>query len=274
MQRTPVVNQFFGSNERSLTVEGIRLVESRYDRGLALSTHSHDHPHICLVLSGGYTERVWDLTFDRSVLTLLYYPPRVPHEEFHRTPGRHLLIEIERAWRNGIGFGRVGSEDVMSVFDRHCVRIAYQIQNTSWAADDAESRRVKALVCLLLSRMAVISKCRTGFRSPPWLSKVVRLVRNNLREPPSLARLANQADVHPCHLTRVFRRAAGCNLSTFVLHLRTQHACDQIMSSDRPLSSIASESGFADQSHMSREVRRWTGTTPTAFRTRQDGCRR
>ncbi len=88
-----------------------------------------------------------------------------------------------------------------------------------------------------------------------------------LREPLRLTGLAAELGVHPAHLSRMFRRALGVTLSSYVLRRRVDLVC-AALASDREasLARLAQETGFADQSHLCRSFLRVTGLTPGAWR--------
>jgi len=65
---------------------------------------------------------------------------------------------------------------------------------------------------------------------------------------------------------RAFRAAYAVSPARFRLELRARRAWARIVSGDDPLSLIALETGFADQSHMTRAVGWLTGRSPSAWR--------
>ena len=72
----------------------------------------------------------------------------------------------------------------------------------------------------------------------------------------------------PETVSRGFRRRFGVTPSRFRLEWRTRAACLRILARAGALRDIAAETGFADQSHMSRCVREMTGATPRDWRPR------
>jgi AraC family transcriptional regulator len=64
----------------------------------------------------------------------------------------------------------------------------------------------------------------------------------------------------------VFRTNVGCTPGEYVRRLRVEFACHRISSSDMPLIEIALEAGFSDQSHLTKNFKRYTGMTPARFR--------
>lgn len=67
---------------------------------------------------------------------------------------------------------------------------------------------------------------------------------------------------------RAFRAAYDVSPARFRLELRARRAWARIVSGGDPLSLIALETGFADQSHMTRAVGWLTGRPPSAWRRR------
>ncbi len=50
------------------------------------------------------------------------------------------------------------------------------------------------------------------------------------------------------------------------MRLRIEAVKRQLQESEKILAAIADETGFSDQSHLSKIFKRFTGTTPRAFR--------
>jgi AraC family transcriptional regulator len=72
----------------------------------------------------------------------------------------------------------------------------------------------------------------------------------------------------PFHFTRVFARSVGMTPYRYVVHLRLQRALELIRERRHGLAEIAAATGFADQSHLSRWVRRVHGVSPTELTAR------
>lgn len=82
---------------------------------------------------------------------------------------------------------------------------------------------------------------------------------------PRLKDLAEAAGLSPYHLLRVFTRTVGQTPHEFLIQQRVDKA-RRLLSSTLPLIRIATECGFADQSHMTRLFRRQHGLTPGNYR--------
>jgi AraC family transcriptional regulator len=79
----------------------------------------------------------------------------------------------------------------------------------------------------------------------------------------ALAKIAGRS---PFHFTRVFARSVGMTPYRYIVHLRLQRALELMRNGRHGLADIAAATGFADQSHLSRWVRRVHGVSPTELR--------
>jgi AraC family transcriptional regulator len=85
----------------------------------------------------------------------------------------------------------------------------------------------------------------------------------HLDEPIEVATLAGIAGRSEFHFTRVFTQSVGMSPHRYVVHLRLQRATELMRERRSGLAEIAASTGFADQSHLSRWVRRVHGVSPT-----------
>jgi AraC family transcriptional regulator len=95
---------------------------------------------------------------------------------------------------------------------------------------------------------------------------VVEFIKENINRNISLAELAGLLRLSVFHFSRKFRREFGCPPYAYVLQQRLEHAKQQLRRGNVPLKVIAANSGFADQSHMTRLFRRMLNITPAEYR--------
>ncbi len=82
---------------------------------------------------------------------------------------------------------------------------------------------------------------------------------------PTLAALAH---LSPYHFARLFRNATGQTVHKYVLDQRVQVSYQLVVTTNLPLSQIANDTGFADESHFIRHFNATFGLTPGALRRR------
>jgi AraC family transcriptional regulator len=102
-----------------------------------------------------------------------------------------------------------------------------------------------------------------GRLSRRQLSRIVEFIEANLSSDLTLASIASTAGISQSHLKSSFKKAVGLPVHQFVLRRRIDYALQLLASKDASICDIAQRSGFYDQSHMTRSIRRTLGVTPT-----------
>ena len=95
------------------------------------------------------------------------------------------------------------------------------------------------------------------------LARIRDFVNAHLGEPIDVATLAAMTDRSQFHFSRAFTRSVGVSPYRYVVHLRLRRAVELVRERRLPLCDIAASTGFADQSHLTRWVRRVYGVSLT-----------
>ena len=82
----------------------------------------------------------------------------------------------------------------------------------------------------------------------------------------SLPELARELSVSPHHLSRVFRSVTGYTVSRHRMRLRARDAIERLAGGEHNLARVAADTGFVDESHLSRVLKHETRQTPAALR--------
>jgi AraC family transcriptional regulator len=121
-----------------------------------------------------------------------------------------------------------------------------------------------AFIDSLLARHTSVPGNRArGMLGSDVLERIRDYVVAHLEEPIDVATLAKVARRSPFHFSRVFTRSVGMTPHRYVVHLRLQRAIELLRTGQSGLAEIAARTGFADQSHLSRWVRRVHGVSLT-----------
>jgi transcriptional regulator GlxA family with amidase domain len=98
------------------------------------------------------------------------------------------------------------------------------------------------------------------------LAPAVRYLEQRFREHIQLSELAEFCGLSSTHVHRLFRRLLRMSPTEYLLALRLQEARRLLITTDHPLSVIAVDTGFFDQSHFAKRFRKVTGMTPIQYR--------
>lgn len=125
-----------------------------------------------------------------------------------------------------------------------------------------------ALACRLLARHNTLGTPNVRLRGglgPGALRRVRAFVEENVGLPISLDAMAAVAGVSRFHFARQFRVSTGESPIGYVLRSRIERGKARLRERRESVSRIATDLGFADQSHFTRTFRRLVGTSPKRF---------
>jgi len=100
---------------------------------------------------------------------------------------------------------------------------------------------------------------------PSWLRLAREMVLDADPAACSLAEVACAVGVHRVHLARAFRDHYGEPIGRLGRRVRLQRAL-RLLDEGLPLARVAAEAGYADQSHLTRDVTRRFGVPPARLR--------
>ncbi len=243
----------------------IDIVDVAMSPDAVLEKHTHTRIHVCIVLRGGFEESGPGYVTDVAPGVLRISPAGDPHTlRFGPSGARCLLIEAPDTLQ-GIGptpqqSGRVFVSDPF---------VVDQAKELVTAFGDPTRHSSLAATAITLELLAQGHRPRrSGDRggAPPWLIRLRERLLDDPLSPPSLQECAALTEKHPVYVVRAFRQHFGCSIGAYARLHRARQAYRLITTSDRPLGRVALETGYADQSHMTRDTRRYFGRTPGQLR--------
>ncbi|RTE67475.1 AraC family transcriptional regulator [Amphritea opalescens] len=131
-----------------------------------------------------------------------------------------------------------------------------------------ESLANAAIVHLLnsYSNKAIQRQAHSGKISPQGLQRLIRFIDEHLSQKITLDQLASQLHMSSYHFCRAFKLSSGYTPHQFVILRRTYTARQLLISSQLTPAQIAQQTGFSDQSHMNKQLRREFNMTATQIR--------
>jgi AraC-like DNA-binding protein len=120
---------------------------------------------------------------------------------------------------------------------------------------------------LLLSALAARAKA-VGPAHPRQIGRAIAYIRAHHRQPLTVEAIADAACCSVSHLHALFQRWLGTSPMDYVAETRLDEAMARLSAGDDSISAIALETGHADQSVLTRSMKRRRGVTPAAYRRR------
>ncbi|MBZ0154671.1 MAG: DNA-binding response regulator [Alphaproteobacteria bacterium] len=191
--------------------------------------------------------------------------------------GLHLLKEIKTTCSDipVIFFTSAGSEEVAINAFRLGARdyfrkpfdpgeVQKRIEGILRYKRAAERKRVP---CIAVHDAATLAAA--GFSAlykPRNIQHVVRYIQHNLTTELRLSGLAREAHLSKYHFCRIFKQHVGVSPKRFIINLRIEKAKELLVKEEMNVSLAALEAGFNDLSNFIKEFKKYTGITPTAYR--------
>ncbi|MEA2465342.1 MAG: AraC family transcriptional regulator [Acidobacteriota bacterium] len=260
--------EFFGRVVTAAQWEPFRMSETRYARGALLPWHRHDESYLTFVLAGGYRERSVRQTQSCAARSMVLHPAGETHEDdFSEQPARCLNVVLAPSFTARLGAAAVPLERGGMVEGAQVASIGARLAAELRRSDAASQLMVEGL---LLELFGTLARSASGSRAPSWLDEADAILQRRFTEKLSLGGLAEMVGVHPVHLARAFRKRYGVSVGERVRALRLELAREQVLAGV-PLAEVATQAGFADQSHLTRSFTRAYGVAPAEYR-RVQGC--
>ena len=243
-----------------------RITSVGFEAGSRIEPHYHDRPNLGVMLQGSFDLSFGSRHFDCKPGTLFLEPAGETHCNCMGCRGAWVLALQPDP----------GAADLNGALDRMfqapanwshplALHIGLRIVREVEQADAFSTLMIQSLAFELLA-LAGRTLSRPAGVTPAWLGRIEGLLCDSRPERLTLTDVAREAGVHPAHLARQFRHRFGRSLGRFLLDRRLEWAARQLVSTERPISRISLEAGFADQSHFTRRFRDYAGRTPLRFR--------
>ncbi len=212
---------------------------TRHPADEEVALHRHRSAYLALVLEGAYEEWSADGRFRLERGDLILHGPFHAHGNRILTRARVVNLVLLEAPRTP------------------AKRVARLDRPASWAA---AIRRDPAAAAERLLEALQTRPRRTALQPCGRLNAAAEALRSDEAVP--IAELARRtARMTPEHFSRRFRDHFGMPPRAYRAEHRFRRAL-QRLHGRAPLASVALEAGYADQSHMSRDLRQRTGQSP------------
>jgi AraC family transcriptional regulator len=103
---------------------------------------------------------------------------------------------------------------------------------------------------------------------PRWLLRLREFLADDCAHPFHMKELVLVAGHHPAHISRAFKRHFGKTMTQFIRERRILRAAQLLRHDCLPLSQLALDCGFYDQSHFTHAFAQFMGEVPSRYRAR------
>jgi AraC family transcriptional regulator len=252
-----------GTILRSFSSEGVIIHTAEYSaEECHFGMHYHENPHLCFLLQGEDTECRKHSSYTRKTGDIHFYHAGEEHSSLSRTATtKNTLVEFEQTFLKEYGISEMQIEHAaQSCLDAKFLLL--KMQKELLIADTCSSASIQALLLEFISYSVELS----AKTAPLWARRVDELLRDKWNVPVSLDELSLAVGVHPVTISKHFRKYFACTLGEYLRKLKVEKSIILVKNSRLPLTEIAYQCGFADQSHFTKVFKETTGFLPKEFR--------
>jgi AraC family transcriptional regulator len=256
--------KFFGAARAQIRSGDFTVSAVTHAGARMVPLHSHSHAFFSMLIIGRYREWFGQGQWDARPLAMVLRPAQAEHrDEIGPDGALFLCVDIAPSYWNALA--DAGACLQRRAFDdRPMSCVALRLLREVCEKRAGWHGIAESLVNELVAEY-VADSSRAQRREPRWLRRALeRLHEDPANE--SLGAVAADLDLHPVHVSRVFKRYLGVTVSQYLRELRLQRAARAVLESRKPLAALADDHGFADQSHMTREFSRATNWSPAKLR--------
>jgi AraC family transcriptional regulator len=263
-----VASLTLGSVLRQASIGGFDVLETRYPTNHAQPFHDHDRPIFVYVLEGLVSVRAEHDRLECPSGSMRLIPAGQRHStSYGEQPTRCVLVGVGEAraamvHQAGPLLQQPAYHPPRSLLASYAGGIHRELERN----EPVSSLAIEGMLLELLTAGSRLYRRESKSAAPPWLEQVRQRLHGEFRCPPSHSELAEEAQVHPAHLARVFRRHHGCTIAEYVRALRLEWAKAALREGRMSIGRIASDAGFPDQSDFCRRFRQATGLAPGEYR--------
>jgi AraC family transcriptional regulator len=158
--------------------------------------------------------------------------------------------------------------ETLSGYDRYLLGVASDLADEAANGFSSGPRYWTELTdallgCLFEHYLRAAPLIERGVLTSETLVRINTYVTEHLGEPVDVDTIADLAAKGRAHFPRVFRRSVGMSPYQYLVRLRLKHALRMMGLREMTLAEVAAATGFDDQSHLCRWMKRVYGASPS-----------
>ena len=256
--------KFFGAARGQLCSGDFTVSAVNHANARVVPQHAHSHAFFSMLITGHYREWFGDEHWDARPLSMVLRPAQAEHrDEIGPDGALFLCVDIAPPYWDALANAGVRLQR-RTFDDRPMSCVALRLLRELCEKRAGWRGIAESLVTELVAEYVADSR-RVQRREPRWLRRAVERLQDDPANE-SLSVVAAELDLHPVHVSRMFKRHLGVTVSQYLRELRLRRAARALLEGRESLAALADDHGFADQSHLTREFSRATSWSPAKLR--------
>jgi AraC-like DNA-binding protein len=227
--------------------------------GKQSTADTHDFCQLVLPLAGELSMDIAgrEAVVDRSVAAYVEAGSR--HDQVSEGINRSLILDLHARDLDARTADRLASRRFLPVTPEATNLIDYM--GSLLSSERLRPHKLNLWVPLLVDALLGDEP-----QVPSRLASLLSAVEANLSKHWTVENMASQVGVSASRLHAIFQETLGKSPRVWLTDLRLEHVCRLLSRTDLSIAELAYRFGYADQSALTRAMRKATGMTPAAYR--------
>ncbi|MGO4185422.1 AraC family transcriptional regulator [Paenibacillus sp. TAF43_2] len=240
---------------------------------LAYQKHFHEEYSIGLIDEGETSAWCDGTLLQVEAGRVISFPPKMMHacHPLDDMEWQYKMLFIKPEWFKGLNHTELGQLDIPYLLEEGKNNACRLQINRTMEALISKGTPLEIETALIELVQALVSQNTEDLEHESQRKedqKYVKLIKEYLHahfdENVTLEQLENEASISRFHLVRLFKKWSHLPPHAYQILLRINHAKLEL-TKQRPISEIAAEVGFYDQSHFSKAFVKIVGATPQKY---------
>ncbi len=257
---------YYGTMKKVLNFNGLVISDNEYKNISKFPNHYHENPYFAFILKGHYNEVLKNGRITCSKGNVIFHNKYEKHSNDNFSEYCRIInLELSETWlKTNVNTG--GSIEATAFLNRSSFdSILSDLLFELIYADKYSSISIELLAANILSELLDVNYSYSN-NIPHWVKIVREYIHENDSENISLSDLAENAGIHPVHLSRYFRKFFHLSFGDYIRKIKINKSIEYLKQKEFPITQIAYCCGFADHSHYTRTFKLFTGISPLKFR--------
>ncbi|WP_294284382.1 AraC family transcriptional regulator [uncultured Chryseobacterium sp.] len=257
--------QFYGETHFKRSVSSLTLTDTVYTHDF-VDWHYHETPYFTFLLQGGLTEGYKKGRKDFTAGDILFHHWNECHYNHRPTEtARGFHLEIDHPFFKEYGLSLQNLQGNYEIRNPLLKILFYRLLAESKSKDLLSEMVIESSVVEIfsvLNNQPMIDEKHT----PLWVKRIREILNDHDGASLNLTETAHLLNIHPVHLSRSFKTYFHCTLGEYVRRIRIGKAVSEVLKGNQPLTAIAHDCGFTDQSHFIRMFKTYLGMNPSSYK--------
>lgn len=243
--------------------------------------HFHNSFELYILTSGERIITIEEEEYQTFAGDVALFTPGRPHSSRGTTPFSGICVHFSKDFIQQ-SFGERARKALLRCFQRNIIHLSAQQLSTVNTAVDSfvpgspfsflQLGQILQQMTLALETHQKETSLSHHYRQESKASQIISYVNENYIHIHRVEELSAHFGVSESYIYRIFRETMNTSPKDYINHLRLENLLHRMRYSDKPIKTLAAQSGFSCYEYFTRLFKKIYGMSPGEYRKRLEKC--